>query len=200
LAALGHDCVGIDFSPASIEYARKSKPRGGGNCQFRLEDIRTAIYGSGFDLVMLIFGEFNVFRPEEAREILCRANGALSRAGQIVLEPSTYDAIRAEGKLARSWSSASSGLFGLFSDRPHLYLTEHFWDDDAHVATTRYFVVETDGCVTGYAASAQAYSDEKFRTLLAGAGFVDVRSYPSLMGGPDPDMMGLTVFVARKSL
>lgn len=63
LARLGHTCVGIDFSPASIRYARETAEREELACTFRHEDIRSADYGSGYNLAMLIFGEINVFCP-----------------------------------------------------------------------------------------------------------------------------------------
>lgn len=61
LAGLGHSCTGIDFSPASIAYAKEQAIARDLNCQYSEADIRSAEYGSGYDLVMSIFGEFNVF-------------------------------------------------------------------------------------------------------------------------------------------
>ena len=65
LARLGHQCLGIDFSPASIAYARAQAEAEGLDCKYSQEDIRAADFGDGYGLVMLIFGEFNVFRPVE---------------------------------------------------------------------------------------------------------------------------------------
>ena len=74
LAALGHECVGIDFSPASIAYARAQATASQLACRYMLEDIRSANYGAGFDLVMLIFGELNVFTRADATSILERGS------------------------------------------------------------------------------------------------------------------------------
>lgn len=62
LASLGHQCVGIDFSPASITYARKQADEAGFDCEYIYQDIRMADYGDEYGLVMSIFGEFNVFQ------------------------------------------------------------------------------------------------------------------------------------------
>src|SRR4051794_4182545 len=44
LAVLGHRCRGIDFGPASIEYARQHSPNRS-RCEFVLDDIRRTALG-----------------------------------------------------------------------------------------------------------------------------------------------------------
>ena len=65
LAALGHACTGIDYSPASIAYAVEHAPARGLPCVYVQDDIRNAAFGTGYDLVMCVFGEFNVFRQSD---------------------------------------------------------------------------------------------------------------------------------------
>ena len=196
LARLGHECVGIDFSPASIAYAAQTAEKEGLRCVYRLEDIRTAVYGQGFGLVMLISGEFNPFRPEEAQGILCKAFDALSNDGTLLLEVSTFDSLKEAGERGASWYSSPGGLF---SDRPHLCLTESFWDAGKCVATTRHFVVDAAaGDVVRCAESLQAYSDERYCSLLTECGFARVRFYPSLVGTVDETQNHFFVIVARK--
>jgi SAM-dependent methyltransferase len=72
LARLSHRCVGIDYSPASIAYATEQAEAEGLACTFVHEDIRTAEYGTGFGLAMLIYGELNIFR----RRAAARGGGA----------------------------------------------------------------------------------------------------------------------------
>jgi SAM-dependent methyltransferase len=79
LAGLGHTCVGIDFSPASISYARSESEREALPCEYRLEDLSVADLGSGFELVLLSFGELNTFPPSHAEAILVKARRALAR-------------------------------------------------------------------------------------------------------------------------
>ncbi|MBN1642658.1 MAG: methyltransferase domain-containing protein, partial [Anaerolineae bacterium] len=93
LARLGHTCVGIDWSPASIAYATHVAEQEGLDCTYVEEDIRRAAYGTGYDLAMLLYGEFNVFRPKDARCILGKAWAALSAEGLLLLEPHTEAAI-----------------------------------------------------------------------------------------------------------
>jgi SAM-dependent methyltransferase len=196
LCALGHTCVGIDFSPASIAYARDHTPRDGARCTYRLADIRHADYDTGFGLVMLIYGEFNVFKPREARLILEKAQRSLAPGGLLLLEPHTFSAVRELGEAPASWYTSTAGLF---SAEPHLYLHESFWHPDERVTTDRFFIVDAaSGAISRYASCTQAYTDAEYRAMLAGAGFGDVRFYPSLIGKPDDSPGYLTVAVGRK--
>lgn len=183
LAALGHECAGIDFAPAAIAYARDRAAEAGSRCEYHQADIRAARYGSGYDLVMLLFGEFNVFHPDDARLILTRARQALRPAGQILLEAHTIEAVRAMGEAPRGWRSATRGLF---SPRPHLWLHESFWHDDQQVATTRNYIIDAaTHDVAAHAESVQAYTTDAYRALLTSSGFAPTRLGGALDGSED---------------
>ena len=196
LARLGHECVGIDISPASIAYATAEAKEHDLRCSYVLQDMRTADYGRSYGLAMLIFGEFNVFRPRDARAILQKAHAALSPGGVLLLEPHTYDAVREMGEKAAHWYSADSGVF---SDEPYLCLRESFWHPDRAAATERYYVVDAQtGGVTRYASSMQAYTDAEYRALLSECGFGETEFHPSMDGDADELESGLVVITSRK--
>jgi SAM-dependent methyltransferase len=200
LAPRGHTCVGIDFGPASIAYARAQAERESLACTYRLEDLRTADFGAfhtDYDLAMLIFGEFNVFKPEDIRHILRKAHAVLRPGGKLVLEPHTFAAVEKEGRRPPSWYATPHGLF---SAQPHLVLTENIWDAERAVATTRHYIVDAaTGAVTRHAASMLAYTDAQYRDLLTECGFSDVAFYPSLTGKPEEDAgYGLFAITARR--
>ncbi len=196
LARYGHRCVGIDFSPASIEYARAQAAEERLPVDYIQADIRAADYGTGFGIAMLIFGEFNVFKPTDAARILRKAHASLSAGGMLLLEAHTYDAIRQFGSRRASWYAAESGLF---SDSPHICLQENFWDANIAAVTRRYFIVDAvTGEVTRCAQSLKAYTADEYRAALQAAGFREVRFYPSLHGEKDPSQPDLLVITARK--
>lgn len=189
LAKLGHTCTGIDFSPASINYAQLTARAEGLNCAFALGDIRTAEFGSGYDLVMFLYGEFNVFQPAQARELLRRAYDALNYGGRLLLEVSSFEGIRADLAQAHSWYGTRSGLF---SDQPHLVLSDVHWDDATATKTVRYFVVdaataEVKKCAVTY----QAYTDDQYRAMLGGAGFAGIQRLDGLGNYIQPGLFGL---------
>jgi SAM-dependent methyltransferase len=196
LAQFGHICTGIDFSPASIEYAQQQATEQGLTCRYIHGDLRTAEFGTGYGLVMMIFGEINVFQPDDALFILRKAFEALDRDGLLLLEPHTFDTIYQVGHQPSTWYSAESGLF---SEQPHLCLYESFWNATRNVATERYFIIEAEPIqVQRHAASMQAYTSVEYETLLEDCGFREVTFYPSLTGQPSDEQSGLFALVARK--
>jgi SAM-dependent methyltransferase len=192
LSGLGHACHGIDFSPASIEYAVKGAPEA---CTYTLGDIRTTRFGSDFDLAMLIYGEFNVFKPEDARLILEKTGKALKPGGIILLEVSTFDAVYETGNQPATWYSAENELF---AEAPYLCLMESFWDEDQAVTVERYYIIDAaSGDVTRYSSSTQAYQEKELEGMLSQAGFQNLATYPSLTGKPD-DQGEMVVLLAVK--
>jgi SAM-dependent methyltransferase len=196
LARLGHRCTGIDFSPASIAHARSQAALAGLDVDYLCSDIRTAAYGEGYDLAMLIFGEFNVFSREDAVRLLGAMYRCLNPRGCLLLEVHAHEFIEQQARNPPRWSASSGGLF---SAKPHVLLEEHFWDVDEAAATTRYFVIEAaTGTVARYAASTQAYRDEEYRQLLVAAGLSDIRTWSSLTGNDAWRQEGLFAMTARK--
>jgi SAM-dependent methyltransferase len=196
MARLGHVCTGVDFGPASIAYARERAAADGLTCTYYEADIRTLaeLPLQPVDLVMLIYGEFNVFRREDALRILASARRLLQPGGQLLLEPHTFELVQKVGASPATWYSSSSGLF---SERPHLVLEEKLWDAKAAVAIERYYIVDTaTGEVTRHASSMQAYTPEGYAALLAEAGFGAPRWYASLAGDDGPVQEGLVALLA----
>jgi len=192
-ADAGHECVGVDYSPAAVAYAKREAENRGLRCEYTRSDVRTAEFGAGFDLVILIYGELNVFRPADALKILKKARRALADGGLLLLEPHTYAVVKTIGERPASWYSEDEGLF---SDRAHVCLTESFWDEATETSTIRYFVVDAaSGEATRYAQTFQAYSDERYRAVLEEAGFGGVESYPAF-GDAEPTS-DFVVIVAR---
>lgn len=172
LARLGHCCVGVDFSPASIAYAREQAQAESLDCEFMEADLRTATFEPGADVALLLFGECNVFRPEALRDILTRACEALKPGGALLLEPSTAEAIERIGQESATWSAHEAALF---SDKPHLLLHESFWESTERVATDRWFVIDAaTGEVERHAASQRAYTLGEVLGLLMSVGFARV--------------------------
>jgi cyclopropane fatty-acyl-phospholipid synthase-like methyltransferase len=195
LAKRGHRCKGIDFAPASIRHAEEQAKQMRSDCEFHLADIRTAEYGSPFDLVLLIFGEFNMFRRNEAETILEKAHDSLLPKGKLLLEVQTFQALSTRAT-DRSWYSADEGLF---STGKHLCLMEDFWHSESKTQIRRYYVIDAETCaVTRHASTAQAYSGEEYLTTLEKCGFSNIHFIPSLLGKPDSSQKELFVIVAER--
>ena len=196
LAARGCDCVGIDFAPASIRHAREVAAADALPCRFIHADVRDHDFGGEFDLVMMIYGQLNVFPRERAMEILTKAHAALEPGGRLLLELQSAELIRKGGEAGPSWYSAPAGLF---SDQPHLVLQENSWDAEAAASTNRFMVIDAStGAVSSYALSNEAYNEEEIEDALRTAGFGGVESFPSLTGTAVAGEPDLPVVVARR--
>lgn len=195
LASRGCECLGVDFSPAAIDHAQEQAVARNLNVTYALGDIRTTDYGVGNDLILLLFGEFNVFRKEDARQLLTRAHTGLNETGTLILEPSRFSAF---GKSSResSWRTFEKSVF---SDNPHTALEEVWWDAEAKTETRRYYIIDGESDrLSSMGSTSQAYTDEDYRSLLGECGFTSVAFYPSLIGEETDVTPEMMVVVARK--
>ena len=196
LTAMGYTCKGIDFSPASIEYAVKQAKGSGQAIEYVTDDIRTADYGEGYDFITMVYGEFNVFRREEILGILRKAHAALGDGGLFIAEPHLFEAVKSFGEATASWYSSESALF---SDEPHLVLSESFWYPLRKVTVNRYIVIDAGtGEVTVQADAMQASTNDEYEALLREAGFSEVEFHRTLTGEPVNGDGHLQVIVATK--
>lgn len=169
LAARGHRCLGIDFGPASIEYARTHSPDGA-RCEFAVADVRAGNYGGPFDLAMMLFGEFNVFSPDEAAAILREVRSSLAGDGTLLLERQSPEAVEAAGCAEPTEHECQSGLF---SDGPYRCRTVSRWLPQHKAAVQTFAVTETEtGRVREYRSTTRVWTDEELTAALSRAGFV----------------------------
>jgi SAM-dependent methyltransferase len=177
LARKGHSCYGIDFGPASIEYAQSQRPDGT-QCECVLGDIRHADYGGPYDLALLLYGELNVFSPPDALAILQRARASLSVGGCLLVELQSAQAVEATGCAEASQQEQEVGLFS--ADR-HCCRTESRWLADEQVAVQTFTVTELDtvgAMPTVYRNTTQAWGRDAWIHLAAEAGFSQARECP----------------------
>lgn len=171
LAMLGHRCRGIDFAPASIEYAQKHRPDES-RCEFILGDIRRVAFEGPYDLAMILYGELNVFSPAEASAILRKVQASLASQGRLIIEMQTPEAVQRMGRMEPSEQQSESGLF---SDRPHSCRTENLWLPEQEVAIQTFSVTGAIGGQTRvYRSTTKAWTDGDLIELLTDAGFHEV--------------------------
>lgn len=195
LTELGHTCTGIDFSPASIEHAKAEAERREHDIDYRLGDIREVDLDADYHSVLLSYGEFNTFHPDQACGILDRARAALVPNGLLILEVHEHSFVEELGRADPTWFSAQRSLF---SDRPHICLKDSFWFDRDSVAVDQYSVIDAEtGTVARYTSTTQAYTDQAYRAMLHDAGFRDVERYASLAGDEGDGEEGLYVLVGE---
>lgn len=172
LARRGHRCTGIDFGPASIAHARQTAASEGLDCTFIQGDLRSTPFGEARDLIMLIFGEFNTFRREDALEFLTRSRVALTRHGRMIIEAHTLASLKKLGESRPSWSTRTSGLY---ADSPYICVDDACWHEMSQTAVERHYVIDAATAdVSLYGTTTQGYTREEYEALLLEAGFREV--------------------------
>ncbi|MDH3676644.1 MAG: class I SAM-dependent methyltransferase, partial [Anaerolineae bacterium] len=139
LARRGCRVTGVDFSPASIAYARDLAMIEGlaDKCVFSEQDIRDMSFRDAkFDMALLLYGQLAVFPPAEARKILEEIGQSLKPGGYLCLELLNQD--RVDQSDSRWWFTDESGLWG---DGPFLHLGERVWQPQDQVSVERYYIV-----------------------------------------------------------
>ena len=197
LAQRGHQCMGLDVSPASIQHAKAHADQAGEDCEYRQIDLRSAELGSGFDMVIMLFGEFNTLAPLEAAGLLHRVQAALSPSGRVLLELQYEDDIRALGENPCEWSTESEGIF---AEDPYVLLHESQWHAAARVTTERYWVFPERTPARVYSLHTQAYSDATLEAVFEGAGLSITGRYESISPQRESDVDLFAVVGTRPTL
>lgn len=193
---MGHNCVGIDYTPGSIAYAQQQVEEQGLDARYIEADVRETSFGEDFGLVMMVHGELNVFWPSEIRSILDKCKQALKPGGAFLAEVHTMAAVQEIAERSAIWYSSPGRLF---SDRPHIYLHEPYWNATLQVSTERYFILDALSMeIEDFAASILAYAENQCQELIRDRGFEDVAIYPSLTGEAREDDRHYLVIVAKK--
>ena len=138
-AKLGHECVGIDMSPAAIAYAREQARKENACCTYIGHDVYGTDFGSGYGLIMMIYGEFNTFNPMDVYKFFGKAWMSLDEGGILLIEPHTFLALKKMGDSEPSWYAEKEGIF---SDKPHMCLQENCWNEANNTLTKRWYVVD----------------------------------------------------------
>ena len=197
LAERGARVTGVDFSPASIAYARRLALEAGvgGFCQFVEADVRHYEPEAGsFDAALFLYGQLAVFPRDEAAELLRRAAAALRPGGRLCVE--LLDPARVDKKDSTWWFTDDTGLWG---ERPFLHLGERHWDETTRTSVERYYILHLEsGALDEIILCDQTYEIEEMAGMMRAAGFATVTSYPAWDGLPLYDAGEWVVYVAER--
>ena len=197
-AKRGCQVTGVDFSPASIAYAKDLAVIEGvaDRCDFVEEDIREMDYsGSDFDAALLLYGQLAVFPKETAQVILSKVAKSLKPNGCLCLELLNQAQV---DKTDSSWWFTDDT--GLWDDQPFLHLGERTWHAAEQVSVERYYIIHLEtGKLTEMTLTDQTYAADTMVGMLKEAGFNSVEVYPTWDGLPLGDAEEWVVYVACKS-
>jgi SAM-dependent methyltransferase len=198
-ARRGVDVTGIDFSPASIRYARAQAVEQGvaERCRFIQADVRAELprqAGEAYDAATFIYGQLAVFTRDEAAALLAAAARALRPAGRLALELLDFE--RIDKQPSTWWFSDDAGLWG---DAPFLNLGERFWDAEQRASIDRFFVIHLhSGEMEEIGLSDNGYETNEMLGLLQAAGFEQAWAFPAWDGLDLYDAAEWIAYVAQR--
>ena len=188
---------GIDFSPASIEYARNLAAQNdvGSQCQFLEQDVRTAEFEvNGFEAALFIYGQLAVFPRDQAQALLNKITRALKPGGMLCVE--LLDQEKVDKNKSSWWFTDDQGLWG---DRPFLHLGERHWLPAQKISVEQFFIIDLQsGTTTEVNLSDQTYAASEMEQMLLEAGFGSVDIFKNWSDLPLYDESEWIVYVTKK--
>lgn len=199
LARDGWQVTGIDFGPAAVAHARAEAERAGLADRITIVKADLTDLDRGFlarvgpvDVVTFWFAEIASFTPDQARRLLDDMATVLAPGGLLVVEWMPRDLFAQDHET--SWSTHTSSVF---SDRPHLWLQEHHWDEELGAEITVHWIVDlATARVQRHAQCHQAYTEAELTALISAAGFEAPVVHPPITGVDE--RMEFPVAVARR--
>jgi SAM-dependent methyltransferase len=176
LALKGCQVTGIDFSPASIAFARKlaAENNVGDKCDFIEQDVREVVLEPNiFDAALFIYGQMAVFRREEAQALLEKVAASLKPGARVAVELLNQD--RVDKETSTWWYTDDKGLWG---ESPYLHLGERYWLEEKQIAVERFYVIDLSTKeMLEINLSDQTYAVSEMVEIFKHAGFKQVDVY-----------------------
>ncbi len=181
IAHRGHRVTGMDFSSGSIEHARASAAKAGLDIEYRVGNYVEAEYGSGYDLVMMIYCDLGALSPDDRAGVLRKARAALKPGGVFVFDL-IGESLASSFAPGKDWSFAESGFW---SDKPHLVLEERRHFPELKMVQRATLVAEETGRVERYMIRDWYFSDEAILKLASDAGFASCELHRGFLPRPN---------------
>jgi SAM-dependent methyltransferase len=166
LARRGYEVTGVDLSPYMLGVARERADASGVRVRWMAGDMREALPGETFDLVLNLFTSFGYFDDEaDDRRVVRAAASMLKPGGRFLLEVINGERIMGDFQ-EREW----------FTIGQTAVMERRSLDVSARRMVVERTVSSTDGDETSVHA-VRLYSGSAVKTMLDAAGFSRVELY-----------------------
>ena len=130
------------------------------------------------DAITFWFGEFHSFQPAVAEKALSRLVECLRPGGLFLLEYQPWDIFVQED--SNEWSACEESVF---CDRPHLWLQEFSWNEEARTEVHVHWIIEREsGTLHRYEQCHQGWPEDELVQMLARVGLEDPAFSPPITG------------------
>jgi 2-polyprenyl-3-methyl-5-hydroxy-6-metoxy-1,4-benzoquinol methylase len=196
LAGHGHRVTGVDFSQRSIAYARQSAHEKGLKIDYLWENYLDLSFEDQFDVVIMIFCDFDVLVPADRTRLLETIYRALKPGGLFIFDTLNPKAPAAMNVPGKSWEVADGGFW---RPGPYLALSETVHYEKAQVILQQHVVCSGPDVPAVYRFWTHYYRHEGLVTILDTGGFSVVGTTEDLLpddGSGTHDMV--TFYVTQK--
>jgi len=178
LAEHGHQVTGMDFSPRSIAYAMQEAAEKNLNIDYIHQNYLHMDFENRFDLVMMIFCDFDVLVPDDRTRLLKKIYRALKPGGLFIFDTLNTKAPVKMNIPGKSWEVKESGFW---KKEPYLALSETFHYDNANVILQQHIVCSKPDQQAIYRFWTHYYQPENLISILNEQGFSKVDTCENLL-------------------
>jgi hypothetical protein len=119
-----------------------------------------------YDAVLLIYGEYCVFNPQQRRNLLSKIQAALKPDGMFIFDVSTPNLASHQGEHTQ-WEALETGFW---CEGPHLALTQTFDYPEKDIYLDQYIIIKADGALRIYRNWFQDFDREGITAEVEAAG------------------------------
>ncbi len=176
-AKLGHHVTGIDFSKTSIGYAKSIAAKNQSGVEYFCDDYLKLEYKNKFDLVILIYLDFCVLKPDERKILLNNVYASLKRGGVFVFDVINSKNI-AEKILKQSWEVSTKGFW---KNEPYIVLNDGYHFPENKVLVNQHIVIDQKDTVDSYLFWSTYYEYGDLEPILREADFHKISHFENVL-------------------
>ncbi|MBN1168064.1 MAG: class I SAM-dependent methyltransferase [Methanospirillaceae archaeon] len=196
LAEHGYQVTGVDFSKRSIDYARQSGSHKGLLIEYIQSNYLDLTFENLFDLIIIIFCDFDVLVPHDRTRLLKNIFRALKPGGLFIFDTLNPKAPAVMAISGKSWEMVEDGFW---KKGTCLVLSETFHYEEANVILQQHVVCSEPDQYQVYRFWTHYYQRNSIVSILIEGGFSVEDTCDDLLpddGSGTHDMV--TFYVARK--
>lgn len=190
--------AGADFSPRSLDYARRSAKTKRLTIDYILLNYTAPMseeWAGGFDLATLIYWDFCVLGDSERDRLLENVARIVRPGGHFIFDVTTRSAPNVpDGAMRMVFSPAG----GFWKAGPYIEFEWRYWYPEATTELRQVAILEPGDQISLYRVWERHYDTESLVDLLARFGFAIEKTAEDLTGKPlTSDSKGLAVIAKR---
>ena len=180
LAKAGMKVTGVDFSEASVSYAKKQALAEKLPIDYRLQNYLEFTEEDCFDAALLIYGDYCVLSPLDRIQLLKIVSRSLTEGGRFILDVTTRQGRKKWG-LKNGWYAAEGGFW---SEKRHIVLAQGFDYPEELIYLDQYIIIDEHDGVRVFRNWFQDFTVDSIREELEVGGFHVLGLYADLLGNP----------------